>query len=372
MDEPKDSNFGESDSFNQSLRAWFIENGFSRTSRSRVRNHIESGWDIQRLAVTKRSTEKAGAEIALLERHGVSIVNCLSSRFPSRLKNIDDAPLQLFVKGKLAESSLGNHRAVVAIVGTRQADNFGKCLSSGLARELRKSGVQVVSGLARGIDSAAHRGALSDLTSPIDRLTGPGIACLGSGVLRIYPRENQEIADQLVAEGGALISEYGLFEAPRKHHFPERNRIISGLADLVVVVQADLRSGSMITANLAADQGREVAVFPGRVNEKLAAGTLELARNGATLVRSGNDILEILRLEPLRSKSEIEPELSNFKRRIVNFVAESGCVHFDQIVSSFSEDIERCYREIGELEVAGWLVQEPGDFYAPGTKAAAL
>ena len=309
MVNPGISNLGQSESFNMRLRAWFIDNGFSRTSRNRARNHIESGRGIHQLAVSNRATDKAEAELPLLEKHGVSIVNYLSPQFPSRLKNIEDAPLQLFVKGSLPESNLESHRAVVAIVGTRQADNFGKCLSSGLARELRRNGVQVVSGLARGIDGAAHRGALCDLTSPIDRLTGPGIACLGGGVLKVYPRENQNISDELVAEGGALISEYGLFEAPRKHQFPERNRIISGLADLVVVVQADLRSGSMITANLAAEQGREVAVFPGRVNEKLAAGTLELARNGATLVRSCDEILEILNLEPLSSRSKIEPEL---------------------------------------------------------------
>jgi len=354
---------------NLRLRAWFLERGLSRSSRFDAREQI-----LQRkgLNVSKKSLTRAGEEFALCAKYGVGVINFTAAEYPRRLLNIEDAPVQLFLRGKLQVRREERYRGVVAIVGTRMADNFGKCLSSGLARELRRNGILVVSGLARGIDSAAHVGALSDIVSRTDREIGPGMACLGGGILRVYPRENHGLAEDLVNNGGAIVSEYGLFEPPKKHHFPERNRIISGLSDLVVVVQADLKSGSVITANLAADQGRDVAVFPGRVNERLAAGTLELARNGATLVRSGEEVLEVLGLKPLAAESEIEQELSADKRRVLELVAREGSAHFDDLAICFSDGVKHCARSLSELERAGWLIRETGDYYAPGLKCAKL
>ena len=200
--------------------------------------------------------------------------------FPERLRHIPDPPLALYYRGTLQAAQ----RAWVAVVGARTATRRGMQIAETIGRDLAASGATVVSGLARGIDGAAHRGALA-------AEGGGAWAILGSGLLDLYPRQHRGLAERVVEAGGAVLSEYAPHAAPFKGHFPERNRLISGLCEGVVVVEASRRSGSLITAKAAGEQGRDVMAVPGPVGSPLSAGCHWLIKQGAALVEDAEDVL---------------------------------------------------------------------------------
>ena len=201
-----------------------------------------------------------------------------SKKYPERLKNIYDSPKKLYVLGnkKLL------YKKAIAIVGARDATIYGKKIAYNLAKELSEQNIVIISGLALGIDSYAHIGALE----------GGTIAVLGSGIDTIYPKENIELAREIIKNNGCIISEYSLGSKPEKLHFPQRNRIISGLSDGVVVVEASKKSGALITADFALEQGKEVFAIPGDICKKQSEGTNQLIQDGAILVTSSKNILE--------------------------------------------------------------------------------
>jgi DNA processing protein len=204
-----------------------------------------------------------------------------SPLFPALLAGIADPPAQLWLRGDPDVLAT----PCVAVVGSRAASSYGLQVAERLAADLAHAGVTVVSGLARGVDSAAHRGALT---------RGRTIAILGSGVDVIYPPEHAALADRIVGQGGALLSEFPPGSPPCRGHFPRRNRLISGIALAVVVVEASTRSGSLQTARFALDQGREVLAVPGSILGERFRGSHALLRDGAKLVESASDILEEL------------------------------------------------------------------------------
>ncbi|MCZ6890292.1 MAG: DNA-processing protein DprA [Gammaproteobacteria bacterium] len=208
-------------------------------------------------------------------------------RLPECLQHLTDAPRGLNVAGD-PDALEGS---AVAIVGSRRASKNGRELAHHLGRELAAAGLVVVSGLAHGIDGASHRGALA--------VKGRTVAVLGSGLGHIYPKAHVSLARDIVRGGGALVSEYAENDTPRKHHFPQRNRLISGLALGVIVVEATTRSGSLITARLAASQGREVMAVPGPVTSPLARGCHRLLKEGAALIEDEDDVLYALGLPPV-------------------------------------------------------------------------
>lgn len=205
-----------------------------------------------------------------------------SDYYPEQLRNIYDQPLKLFV--------LGNKELLkqkgVAIVGSRNATEYGKKVALQFAKELSEHGINIISGLAVGIDTCAHLGTLQPNS------IGKTIAVLGSGLDEIYPKQNIELAKQIIQLGGCIITEYPLGTKPEKLNFPQRNRIISGLAKGVLVVEASEKSGSLITADFALEQGREVFAVPGNVLNKTSVGTNNLIKQGAKLVTTYKEILE--------------------------------------------------------------------------------
>ena len=211
---------------------------------------------------------------------------------PTPLAAIPDPPTHLFCRGDPATLS---NRAV-AIVGSRRCTRQGAEIAFALARDLAAYGVNVVSGLAYGIDAAAHRGALA-------AGSGATVAVLGGGLGQIYPRAHQGLAGEIVSAGGALVTEHRPDEPPRKHHFPARNRIVSGLCLGVVIVEASDRSGSLITARMALEQGRDVMAVPSLVSSPLSRGCHRLIREGAALVECAEQVLEVLglALEPVEA-----------------------------------------------------------------------
>lgn len=207
---------------------------------------------------------------------------------PLCLRAIPDPPRRLFCRGAAAAIAGPS----VAIVGARRCTRQGSEIAFGLAQALAAEGVCIVSGLAYGIDAAAHRGALAAAAD------GATVAVLAGGLGHVYPAAHRRLAADIVATGGALVTEHDADAAPRRHHFPARNRIVSGLCLGVVIVEASVRSGSLITARLAAEQGRDVMAVPSSIASPLAAGCHRLIRDGAALVECAAHVLEAVGLEP--------------------------------------------------------------------------
>lgn len=224
-----------------------------------------------------------------LAQLGVRAVPVPSAAYPERLRRLPDAPALLFVRGTAA---LLRARAV-AIVGARAATAYGRAQSRRFAFELSRAGLVVVSGLARGVDAAAHEGALA--------AGGATLAFQACGPEQVYPAVHRRLADRIAAQG-AVLSEFPLGTPPRAPHFPLRNRLISGLAEAVVVVEGRERSGSLVTARRAAEQGVDVLAVPGPVDAPTSAGPLALIRDGAGLVRGPADVLAALGIEPAASR----------------------------------------------------------------------
>jgi DNA processing protein len=293
---------------------------------------------------------RAHAELARLSAAGAELRTMADGAYPAALRAIADPPLALAVRGSLAPDEL-----VVAIVGARRASEYGRRVAGELSVELARVGVTVASGLAAGIDAAAHRGALA--------AGGRTVAVLGTGIDGVYPRWHADLS-RAIAEGGALVSEFPCGTPPRAAHFPQRNRIISGLARGVVVVEAAARSGSLITARYALEQGREVFAVPGPVGVSRHEGPHELIRQGAKLVTRIEDVLEELapalveRIGRARAAAE-EASLSALERRVLAAVSTGGG-HVDDVIRRAGLSAGSALETLLALELRGVVEQAPG------------
>lgn len=225
----------------------------------------------------KKNLEKY---LEYMEKNKIEIVSIQDERYPKKLKQIYDPPVTLYVKGS---TGILNEFSI-AMVGSRKYSLYGKKIATEIANELSKRKVIVVSGLARGIDTFSHMGCIKEKEKTI--------AVLGNGLDRIYPSENQKLAEEILYYGGSIVSEYLIGEKPEKMHFPARNRIISGISDGILVVEAGLKSGSMITVDYGLEQGKTIFAIPGNIDSNEAIGTNQLIKEGAKMVTSYKDILE--------------------------------------------------------------------------------
>jgi DNA processing protein len=282
-----------------------------------------------------------------LAADGLSWVGRDDADFPQRLLAIHDPPAGVFVRG---DGDMPQAEPAVAIVGARACSPYGTSVAKRLARELAAAGVIVVSGLARGIDGAAHRGALE---------TGTTLAVLGCGIDRDYPRAHGSLAAEITAEGW-VVSEYAPGVEPAPWRFPARNRIVAGLADATVVVEARERSGALITADLALDEGREVLAVPGEITSQLSAGTNHLLRLGATPVTCVGDVLQVLGVRPPPSAA---PALETRLEAIRAVVADAP-TGADEVVRRTGLDAARVAAALAELELLGVIEQADGLYRA--------
>ena len=211
-------------------------------------------------------------------------ISIKNNKYPNQLKNIYDPPAKLYVLGNRFILNQRNF----AIVGSRKATQYGKKIAMQISKELAENGLNVVSGLAIGIDSYAHLGCLQVKDA------GKTIAVLGSGLDGIYPKENRKLAEQIINSGGCIISEYPIGSKIEKNNFPQRNRIISGLSEGILVVEASQKSGALITAEFGAEQGKEVFAVPGDINKEQSEGCNLLIKDGANVVTSSQDIIDII------------------------------------------------------------------------------
>jgi DNA processing protein len=285
--------------------------------------------------------------------------------YPPILKTIDDPPAVLWVAGALPQQVLATEPQdllSVALVGARRADNEGLDIARKLGSELAARGATVVSGLALGIDGAAHRGAL------LSGMGGATVAVLGGGHGAIYPALHRGLAAEIVSTGGAVISQYAPNESPRPHQFLDRNRIIAALSRVTVVVQAAQRSGSLSTANAAAEQGRDVFAVPGGFFNSQFGGCRYLIEQGAEPLISVEQLLESLNLNAEPRESEIDCDLSvvgNSQARILDFVrakpSQSCFIQELAVEVARAPEVRDLHAVLLQLELAGQLVREPGD-----------
>jgi len=282
----------------------------------------------------------AEAELSRASRLGVRIVGRDETDYPELLREVFDPPAVLYLRGTLRA---GEGASSVAVVGSRSATPAGLTLARSLARGLCETGMTVVSGLARGIDTAAHRGVLD--------ARGRTLAVLGSGLDVIYPSENASLAHE-IAVAGAVVSEFPLGTPPAPGNFPRRNRVIAGCARGVVVVEAAVRSGALVTARLALEEGREVMAVPGHPSVASAAGTNQLIRDGAVLVRNAQDVaLELGFAEPVAPPvASTDPLLSALRddapASLEELVASSGLAAPELLARLTELELERQVRRL--------------------------
>lgn len=308
-------------------------------------------------AITSHSSfEQAQGEFEKAQQHKISILPISSETYPTSLKEICDAPPVLYVNGTLQASD----SLAVAIVGSRHCTHYGRTQAARLAGALTRAGIMVVSGLARGIDAAAHRGTLE--------AGGRTIAVCAPGLLKMYPPEHKDLAREIVNQG-ALLSESPLDRSPQRGLFPQRNRIIAGLSLGVVIIEAGRKSGALHTARHSMEQGRDVFAVPGRIDCSASEGCHDLIRDGAMLVRDSNDILEALGplVEPVKMSEDKtvhtprELNLNDQEQAVLNLV-ETSPTSIDHVLSKAEMPPSRVLSTLTVLEMKRFVRRLPGSF----------
>lgn len=308
-----------------------------------------------------KAWNRVDRELTLAYKYGVEIITADDPQYPELLRGVADRPALLYVKGKLIADE-----ACIAVVGSRTAGTYGKFTTEKFCRELALNGLNIVSGMARGIDTAAHRGALA--------AKGRTIAVLGSGLDVIYPPENAKLYDGIAASG-AVVSEFPFGTQPLGSNFPSRNRIISGISLGVVVMEATEKSGSLITARLALEQGREVFAVPGSIDHPGSRGTHRLIKEGAKLVENIFDIFDEINprlkktspkpLEPAVQQDQVETRPNAFDgiEQSILEVLSKGPRHVDEIIFETRLGSSVILNSLLALELKGQIEQLPGKMF---------
>ena len=293
----------------------------------------------------------AESECCAVMEKGIRIIDFLSREYPPLLLEIPDPPPFLYVKGEILE-----YEPAIAIVGSRHETSYGVQAANRLSAELADHGMTIVSGMARGIDTAAHKGALG--------AAGKSIGVLGCGIDVIYPPENRRLFEEM-AEKGALVSEFPMGTGPLANNFPRRNRIISGLSLGVLVVEAAERSGSLITAQSALEQGREVFAIPGSITSGASRGTNRLIKQGAKLVESVSDIMEEFPSSRVSPRIPLQPKLilQPVEEKLYSIIA-AGPVHIDEIARKGGLTVQELSVILLRLELRGIVMQLPGKCFS--------
>jgi len=303
--------------------------------------------------IVRFDLRQAEEEISRARSAGVQIVCLNDPDYPELLTQIPDPPLVLYVRGELLRKE-----PTVALVGSRKATPYGLNVTRTLARDLGTAGVTIVSGLARGVDAHAHRAALESGARTI--------AVLGSGIDVIYPSEHKPLSEKIIQQG-AVVSELPMGSAPNRENFPIRNRIISGLSLGVVVVEASDKSGSLITARMAMEQGREVLAVPGSIFNESSKGCHALIKDGAALVRSWRDVIAELPEKATgivyKKEEELGPELNEIEKSVIGLLSFDEPRHVDQIAGMAGMKSQELLGTLVSLELKNYISQMPGKHF---------
>lgn len=322
-------------------------------------------------SIIKREFEgTAKTELERVKELGGDVLILDDGSYPQMLREIDDPPPVLYVKGDWQACF---EQPCVGVIGSRACSTYGENASEMLSRDLASRGLTVVSGLARGIDTAAHRGSI--------RGQGRTVAVMGTGIDNVYPKENRKIADEIVASGGCLVTQFPLGTPPIKENFPYRNRIISGLSYGVLIVEASERSGSLITARLAAEQNREVLAVPGNITSGNSFGTNYLIKSGAKLVQQWQDVVSELPAEVSaailppkvdsnaadrknRNETPVPADLSVNERTVWGLLKPDEATHIDSLLESSGLSFGDLNNALVSLDIRDLIRVLPGKNYA--------
>lgn len=307
--------------------------------------------------LSRECQERAEHELAFVEKYHIKTLFFTSDDYPRRLRNCYDAPVLLYYKGN---ADL-NASKIISIVGTRNATSYGKEITEQLIKDLSMPGILIVSGLAYGIDAAAHRGAL--------KYDVPTVGVVGHGLDRIYPSQHRSLAEKMLSKGG-ILTEFPSGTKPDRENFPRRNRIVAGLADATLVVEAAVNGGALITADLANSYNRDVFAFPGRINDRYSGGCNYLIKsNGAQLVTEANDILEMMEWKRpedanVRKQLSLDLVLSKEEQQLVEILKQQEKVPVDELSRALDIPISKLSATLLSLEMQGIIVTLPGKLYS--------
>jgi len=324
--------------------------------RDHLRNVDGIGNEVAEQIITWESIVDLGAELQRIRDFGARVITQTSAEYPESLRQIHSPPIVLYVWGDILER---DHHAI-GIIGARRTTHYGMESAKKLSYQIAYAGLTIVSGLARGIDTAAHHGAIA--------AHGRTIAVIGSGLLEIYPPENRALADKIRNGNGAVVSEFSMQVQPDRQTFPMRNRIISGWSHGILVVEAGLNSGALITATQAIDQGRSVYAVPGHINAPSAMGSNRLIQQGAKLVMSASDILDDLEILLPEAKPSPDaavrplPELSNDERSVYNAI-DAAETPIDRIAAKCNLPSATVSSTLLRLELKRLVKQLPGKYF---------
>ena len=328
--------------------------GIWEASREELNSTTGIGPVLSKKIINSKQNFLPKQEQEKLKNSKVKLVSLKDKCYPKLLKEIYVPPPVLYYRG-----SLINDKPCLAIVGTRRCSEYGKVIAYNLAKKLAAMGFVVVSGLARGIDTKAHQGALQ---------TGMTYAILGSGFNHLYPKDNSRLAEKIFHQG-AVITAYDLDKQPKRSHFPARNRIISGLSLGTIVIEAPNKSGALITANFALRQGREVFAVPGDIRKNQSVGTNKLIQSGAKLVQDVDDIIEELVLDDyllnkVKDKESAAKEINEIKlnqqQKLVYEILTDEVQRFEKILSNVTIKAKELNSILTQLEIMGLIKQLPG------------
>ncbi|MDY6879015.1 MAG: DNA-processing protein DprA [Desulfatiglans sp.] len=327
------------------------------TSLSELMNLGGLREDVARRIVNREFVADPDDELAEVDRLNARIVTYADPSYPAFLKQIHYPPMLFYLRG----NDLPVNKMLIAVVGSRHATHYGLNAARAIGGGLAERGIGVVSGLAKGIDSAAHAGCLKG--------NGFTIAVMGTGIDTIYPPANRSLSEQII-EKGALISEFPIGTPPEAKNFPIRNRIISGLSRGVVVVEATKKSGSLITSSYALDQGREIFAVPGSINSFKSRGSHSLIKKGAKLVENADDIVSEFFFEIEESKTEdrsktfsdTPPDMDAREKKVYEILGDYP-IHIDQIVRTGEMDPGEVLSILMKMELKGIVRQMPGKMF---------
>mgnify|MGYP001770860697 CR=1 FL=1 len=307
--------------------------------------------------ITFSGFDRIEEEIKFIEKYKISAVFVTDKNYPQRFLNCYDPPIVLFYRGK---ADL-NAARMIGIVGTRNCTDYGKQITEQLVKDLALCNVTIVSGLAFGIDTVAHKASLKNNL--------PTIGALGHGLDTIYPKENAGLAKEMLKHGGGLITEFYKGTKPDKQNFPRRNRIVAGLCDATIIVETDIKGGSLITAELANGYNRDVFAIPGRITDKKSSGTNYLIRaNKAVLLTDAKELIELMGWETKikkekNSQRELFIDLTTEEKVIVNILTEKELVHIDEINLKSGLSSSAVAAAILNLELQNVVAGLPGKLY---------
>ncbi len=305
--------------------------------------------------VSEKISEEVEKELGRAEQLSVALLHLEHPDYPEPLRQIYDPPPLIYVRGTLPP--ILTQTKAIGIVGTRNASQYALNLSLNFSKDLARAGVAIVSGLALGVDSAAHKGA-------VQSEGGQTVAVLGSGVDVIYPRQNQRLVEEILDGHGAVVSEYRIGSGPRATNFPGRNRIINGLSKGVLVVEGGLKSGALITAEFALEEGRTIFAVPGRIGDPKAEGTLALLKQGAMMVQSARDILQEFGWREASAQNAVSlTSLEEPGRSLVRVIQERGSPLLDDLIAATGKDAADLLPTLMLLELRGVVKPLPGGRY---------